>query len=174
MFKRVINAVIGSRHDRERKKIQPIVDEIKKFEYRLQFAWATWVLRDEDGDAISAAEQSALRDSLSALETSLKESDLSPPLRLFVQAQIDVIRSALRFYVIQGVQSIRDALKSVAGSMSLERRELADELERASDSGRIVMRAARKVIERTAALAEQADKLPFLVTWIPPTEPEGA
>jgi preprotein translocase subunit SecA len=28
MFKRVINAVMGSRHERERKKIQPIVDEI--------------------------------------------------------------------------------------------------------------------------------------------------
>ena len=28
MFKRVINAVIGSRHERERKRIQPIVDEI--------------------------------------------------------------------------------------------------------------------------------------------------
>ena len=28
MFKRVINAVMGSRHERERKKVQPIVDEI--------------------------------------------------------------------------------------------------------------------------------------------------
>ena len=30
MFKRVINAVIGTRHERERKKIQPIVDEINE------------------------------------------------------------------------------------------------------------------------------------------------
>src|SRR3954463_8269447 len=36
MFKRVINAVIGSRHDRERKKIQPIVDEINEHYARLQ------------------------------------------------------------------------------------------------------------------------------------------
>src|ERR1700743_2547200 len=36
MFKRVINAVMGSRHDRERKKIQPIVDEINEHYARLQ------------------------------------------------------------------------------------------------------------------------------------------
>jgi preprotein translocase subunit SecA len=36
MFKRVINAVIGTRHERERKKIQPIVDEINEEYVRLQ------------------------------------------------------------------------------------------------------------------------------------------
>src|SRR5689334_5768757 len=36
MFKRVINAVIGTRHERERRKIQPIVDEINEHYARLQ------------------------------------------------------------------------------------------------------------------------------------------
>jgi len=36
MLKRVISAVIGTRHDRERKKIQPIVDEINEHYARLQ------------------------------------------------------------------------------------------------------------------------------------------
>jgi preprotein translocase subunit SecA len=36
MLKRVINAVIGSRHERDRKKIQPIVDEINEHYARLQ------------------------------------------------------------------------------------------------------------------------------------------
>ncbi|MEP6496009.1 MAG: preprotein translocase subunit SecA, partial [bacterium] len=36
MLKRVISAVIGSRHDRERKKIQPIVDEINEQYARLK------------------------------------------------------------------------------------------------------------------------------------------
>jgi hypothetical protein len=36
MFKRVISAVIGTRHERERKKIQPIVDEINEHYARLQ------------------------------------------------------------------------------------------------------------------------------------------
>jgi preprotein translocase subunit SecA len=35
MFKRVISAVIGNRHERERKKIQPIVDEINEHFARL-------------------------------------------------------------------------------------------------------------------------------------------
>src|SRR6185437_11606304 len=36
MFKRVINAVMGSRHERDRKKIQPIVDEINAQYARLR------------------------------------------------------------------------------------------------------------------------------------------
>jgi preprotein translocase subunit SecA len=36
MFKRVINAVVGTRHDRDRKKIQPIVDEINEIGARLR------------------------------------------------------------------------------------------------------------------------------------------
>src|SRR3954467_5398296 len=36
MFKRVINAVMGTRHERERKKIQPIVDEINEHYARLK------------------------------------------------------------------------------------------------------------------------------------------
>jgi preprotein translocase subunit SecA len=36
MFKRVISAVMGSRHERERRKVQPIVDEINEHYARLQ------------------------------------------------------------------------------------------------------------------------------------------
>src|SRR5438046_2512991 len=36
MFKRVISAVIGTRHERERKKVQPIVDEINEHYSRLR------------------------------------------------------------------------------------------------------------------------------------------
>jgi preprotein translocase subunit SecA len=36
MLKRVINAVMGSRHERDRKKIQPIVDEVNEHYARLQ------------------------------------------------------------------------------------------------------------------------------------------
>ena len=36
MLKRVISAVLGTRHERERKKIQPIVDEINEHYARLQ------------------------------------------------------------------------------------------------------------------------------------------
>src|SRR5262245_49673390 len=35
MFKRVISAVLGTRHERERKKVQPIVDEINEHYARM-------------------------------------------------------------------------------------------------------------------------------------------
>src|SRR5687767_3491931 len=36
MLKRVINAVVGSRHERERRRIQPIVDQINEWDEKLQ------------------------------------------------------------------------------------------------------------------------------------------
>ncbi|HYC49489.1 MAG TPA: preprotein translocase subunit SecA [Gemmatimonadaceae bacterium] len=36
MLKRVISAVVGSRHDRERRRIQPIVDQINEWDEKLQ------------------------------------------------------------------------------------------------------------------------------------------
>src|SRR4051794_22039752 len=38
MLKRVISAVIGSRHERERRRIQPIVDRINEWDEKLQHA----------------------------------------------------------------------------------------------------------------------------------------
>src|SRR2546423_15090463 len=36
MIKRVISAIVGSRHERERRRIQPIVDEINAWDEKLQ------------------------------------------------------------------------------------------------------------------------------------------
>ena len=36
MLKRVISAVVGSRHVRERRRIQPIVDQINEWDEKLQ------------------------------------------------------------------------------------------------------------------------------------------
>jgi len=36
MIKRLISAVVGSRHERERKRIQPIVDSINEWDEKLQ------------------------------------------------------------------------------------------------------------------------------------------
>src|SRR5688500_6051150 len=36
MLKRVINAVVGSRHERERRRVQPIVDQINEWDEKLQ------------------------------------------------------------------------------------------------------------------------------------------
>src|SRR5438093_3175035 len=36
MIKRVISAIVGSRHERERRRIQPIVDQINEWDEKLQ------------------------------------------------------------------------------------------------------------------------------------------
>src|SRR5215470_13378396 len=70
MFKRVINAVIGTRHERERKKIQPIVDEINEHYARLQG------VSEEELRAQTAKFREIIRQRTGELEarvTSLKE-----------------------------------------------------------------------------------------------------
>jgi preprotein translocase subunit SecA len=67
MFKRVINAVIGSRHERERKKIQPIVDEINEHYARLQN------VSEAELRAQTAKFREILRERTGALETRVTE-----------------------------------------------------------------------------------------------------
>jgi len=74
MFKRVINAVIGSRHERERKKIQPIVDEINEHYARLQG------VSDEELRGQTAKFRETIRERTGALEArvaALKEQKRS-------------------------------------------------------------------------------------------------
>src|SRR4051812_6657441 len=74
MFKRVISAVIGTRHERERKKIQPIVDEINEHYARLQN------VSEEELRAQTAKFREILRERTGEIEqrvTSLKEQKRS-------------------------------------------------------------------------------------------------
>src|SRR6185503_18505964 len=70
MLKRVISAVMGTRHERERKKIQPIVDEINAEYARLQS------VSDEELRAQTAKFREILRERTGELEarvSSLRE-----------------------------------------------------------------------------------------------------
>ena len=67
MFKRVINAVIGSRHERERKKIQPIVDEINEHYARLQ------TVSDDELRAQTAKLREIIRERTGELEQRVAE-----------------------------------------------------------------------------------------------------
>src|SRR5512147_3120929 len=70
MFKRDISAVIGTRHERERRKIQPIVDEINEQYERLQ------KVSEDELRAQTAKFRETLRERTGALEervASLKE-----------------------------------------------------------------------------------------------------
>ena len=63
MIKGLISAVIGSRHDRERRKIQPIVDEINEEYARLQ------LLSEEELRAQTEKLRGVIRERTNELET---------------------------------------------------------------------------------------------------------
>ncbi|HEY4130344.1 MAG TPA: hypothetical protein VGM50_06980, partial [Gemmatimonadaceae bacterium] len=78
MLKRVINAVIGNRHDRERKKIQPIVDEINEHYARLQ------TVSEEELRAQTEKFRTILRERTGELE--LRVADLKEQKRMAADA----------------------------------------------------------------------------------------
>ena len=63
MLKRVISAVLGTRHERDRKKIQPIVDEINEHYARLQN------VSDEELRGQTEKLREIIREKTGALET---------------------------------------------------------------------------------------------------------
>ena len=67
MFKRVITAVLGTRHERDRKKIQPIVDEINEQYARLQN------VSDEELRGQTEKLREIIRERTGALETRVAE-----------------------------------------------------------------------------------------------------
>src|SRR5436309_12741 len=67
MIKRVISAVIGTRHERERRRIQPIVDAINEQYERLH------ALSDAELRAQTDKFRGIVRDRTSALETKIAD-----------------------------------------------------------------------------------------------------
>src|SRR5688500_815461 len=67
MLKRVITAVVGSRHERERRRLQPIVDSINEFDEKLQR------VSEEELRGQTAKFRSLLRERTGALEQRVSE-----------------------------------------------------------------------------------------------------
>lgn len=134
-------------------------EEASKPENRLAFLWANWALRDQDEEDMSSEELSGLQGELDALEQSLQDADMSAYLRDFVQRQIDAIRTALRVYRVQGVKPIEKALQQVAGAYTIEKSKVQEEYAMASEPAKDVLARVGGVIEKTAKVAENLDKI---------------
>ena len=133
--------------------------ETTRPENRLCFAWANWALRDEDEDDLPDEDLANLRTELESLETSLNEAEMTPYLRDFIQRQIDAIRAALRVYRVQGVKPIEEALQQVAGACMLQRSGIETEYATASEPTKSVIKRTGEVIEKTAKVADNLDKI---------------
>lgn len=155
-------------------------EEAARPENRIPFMWANWVLQDENEEDMPADELVSLRSELDALEKSLGETDITPYLRGFIQRQVDAIRSALKVYRVQGVKPIETALHQVAGAYTVERAQVEAEHAKASESAKGILARAGSVIEETAKVADNLDKIrkaavgtytlaatigPTLLTW---------
>lgn len=133
--------------------------EAVKPENRLAFIWANWALRDEDEEDMSSDQLATLRGELDSLEVSLHDTEMTPYLRGFVQKQIDAIRSALRVYKVKGVKPIEDALHQVAGTYTVEKSRVEAEHANASESAKKMLARVGAVIEKTAKVADNLDKI---------------
>lgn len=84
---------------------------------RLSLEWAAWSLPKEE-DQLPADDLAALIAELNAIEQSLPNIELSSHLRGFISRQIDLIRSALRHYNINGIAPVEDALEQAVGAFT--------------------------------------------------------
>ena len=125
--------------------------------------WAEWALRDEDEGDMPAEDMTALREKLAALEAALQDTEMSPYLHDFIQRQVDTIRAALRVYRVQGARPLKDAMRKVVGDLQVEDKRLRAEAAEASDEAKGVLRQAGEVIEKTAEVCDNLDKIGKLV-----------
>jgi hypothetical protein len=155
-------------------------EEASRPENRIPLAWANWLLRDESEEDLAPDELGSLREELDALERSLKETDMSPYMRGFIERQLSAVRAALRLYPIRGAKPFEEAARQVVGTCNLEARVLAKEYEKAAPPAKGVFSKVGDFIEKTAKVADNLDKIrkagegayslvesvgPALLTW---------
>ncbi|MDO8450346.1 MAG: hypothetical protein Q7T10_16225 [Rhodoferax sp.] len=134
-------------------------EEISKPENRLIFMWANWALREEDEEDMPDDQLMDLRSELDSLEQGLQDTEMTPYLRNFVQRQVDVIRTALRVYRVQGGKPIEEALHQVAGAYTLEKGRVEAERAAASEPAQGVLARAAAFIDKTAKVADNLDRI---------------
>jgi hypothetical protein len=128
-------------------------------ENRLSFQWASWVLRDEDEADMSIEDMIELDAELSSLEAALRDTDMSPYMRDFVQRQVDAIRAALRVCRVQGARPLREALKKAAGDLTVDGKRIEAEWKEATPEAKSVFAKATGAIEKTAKVCDNLEKI---------------
>jgi hypothetical protein len=128
-------------------------------ECRKVFEWAEWALREEDELDMPAEDMKELRAELESLEAALRDTEMSPYLRDFIQRQVDTIRAALRVYGVQGARPLQDALQKVAGALTVERTRVEAEHAAAPEAAKGVLARAGEVIDKTAKVCDNLSKI---------------
>ncbi|MBT9488828.1 MAG: hypothetical protein IV093_15095 [Rubrivivax sp.] len=128
-------------------------------ECRKVFEWAEWALREDAEPDMPAEDMKELQAELESLEAALRELEMSPYLRDFIQRQVDTIRAALRVYGVQGARPLQDALQKVAGAYTVERTRVEAEHAAAPDAAKGLFAKASGVIKKTADVCDNLGKI---------------
>lgn len=128
-------------------------------ECRKVFEWAEWALREDAEPDMPADNMKELQAELASLESALKDAEVSPYLRDFIQRQVDTIRAALRVYGVQGARPLQDALQKVAGAYTVERTRVEAEHAAAPEAAQGLFAKAGGVIKKTADLCDSLGKI---------------
>ena len=128
-------------------------------ECRKVFEWVEWALREEDETDMSAEEMQQLRSELDSLEASMRETDMAPYLRDFIQRQIETIRTALRMYGVQGAKPVQEALQKVAGAYKTQEKPLAQAYDAAKPPAKTLFERASGVVDRVAKVSDSLCKI---------------
>ncbi len=123
------------------------------------FEWAEWALREYAEPDMLAEHMKELLTELRSLEAALKDAEVSPYLRDFIQRQVDTIRAALRVYGVQGARPLQDALQKVAGAYMVERTRVEAEHAAAPEAAKGLFAKAGGVIKKTADVCDNLGKI---------------
>jgi hypothetical protein len=129
-------------------------EELARPENRLALLWASWTLREEDEAVVSDENLAALTGELVSLEQSLRDTEISPFLRDFIQKQIDTIRSALRLYPVKGAAPVRRAVEAVGGAYALQKAKVDSECEKTAAPARSLISRFGTALRRTTEIAK--------------------
>lgn len=123
------------------------------------FEWAEWALREDAERDMPADDMQELQAELASLEAALKDAEVSPYLRDFIQRQVDTIRAALRVYRVQGARPLQDALQKVAGAYTVEGTRVEAEHAAAPAAAQGLFAIVSGVIKKTADLCDNLGKV---------------
>ncbi len=132
---------------------------IQPAECRKVFEWAAWALRDEDEPDMPPEDMKELQAELDSLEVAVRDTELPPFLRDFIQRQVETIRAALRVYGVQGSRPLQDALQQVAGAYKTQEKPLAQAFEAAPEKAKGLFARTGEVVEKTAKVCDNLDKM---------------
>lgn len=123
------------------------------------FEWAEWALGEDAEPDMPSDDMQDLRAELASLEAALKEAEVSPYLRDFIQRQVDTIRAALQVYGVQGAQPLQDALQRVVGAYTMERPRVEAEHAVAPEAAQSLFARTSSVIKKTAEVCDNLGKV---------------